>query len=164
MNRPWTAFYPPQTSHDLPLLRWPHVPAFIDEAIGKYRSQPAFTLFPPNGTQGTLTYGEVDERSNAFAALLREVAGFAAGDRIALLMPNCLAYPIAVFGCLKAGLVMVNTNPLYTVPVMVHQFNDSGAVGLVAYHNEWLGVFGATQPDRFAGPGVLPNPPVVCGV
>ena len=132
MNRPWTAFYPPQTSHDLPPLPWPHLPAFIDDAIAKYRAQPAFTLFLPNGTQGTLSYGEVEERSNAFAAYLREVAGFAAGDRIALLMPNCLAYPIAVFGCLKAGLVMVNTNPLYTVPEMIHQFNDSGAVGLVA--------------------------------
>ena len=132
MNRPWTAFYPPQTSHDLPPLRWPHLPAFIDEAVGKYRTHPAFTLFLPNGTQGTLTYDDVETRSNAFAAYLREVAGFAAGDRIAILMPNCLAYPIVVFGCLKAGLVMVNTNPLYTVPEMVHQFNDSGAVGLVA--------------------------------
>ena len=47
-------------------------------------------------------------------------------------MPNCLAYPIAVFGCLKAGLVMVNTNPLYTAAEMAHQFNDSGAVGLIA--------------------------------
>jgi long-chain acyl-CoA synthetase len=132
MNRPWTAFYPPQTSHDLPPLRWPHLPAFIDDATGKYRALPAFTLFLPNGTQGSLSYGEVEERSNAFAAYLREIAGFAAGDRIALLMPNCLAYPIAVFGCLKAGLVMVNTNPLYTVPEMIHQFNDSGAVGLIA--------------------------------
>ena len=85
----------------------------------RYRDQPAFTLFLPNGTQGTITYGEVDRASDAFAVYLREVAGFAAGDRIALQMPNCLAYPIAVFGCLKAGLVMVNTNPLYTAPEMV---------------------------------------------
>ena len=78
--------------------------------------EPAFTLFLPNGTQGSLTYGEVGRLSDQFAVYLREVAGFAAGDRIALQMPNCLAYPIAVFGCLKAGLVMVNTNPLYTPP------------------------------------------------
>ena len=63
---------------------------------------------------------------------LREVAGFDAGDRVAVQMPNCLAYPIAVFGCLKAGLVMVNTNPLYTTAEMAHQFADSEAIGLVA--------------------------------
>jgi long-chain acyl-CoA synthetase len=132
MSRPWTRFYHPETSQDLPPLRWPHLPAFIGEAIATYRDRPAFTLFLPNGTQGTLTYDEVDRLSDAYAVYLREVAGFAAGDRIALFMPNCLAYPIVVFGCLKAGLVMVNTNPLYTVPEMVHQFNDSGAAGLVA--------------------------------
>ena len=132
MSRPWTAFYHPQTAPDLPPLRWPHLPAFIAEAVATYRDNPAFTLFLPNGTQGTLTYGQVDQLSDAFAVYLRDVAGLAAGDRVALLMPNCLAYPIAVFGCLKAGLVMVNTNPLYTVPEMVHQFNDSGATVLVA--------------------------------
>jgi long-chain acyl-CoA synthetase len=62
---------------------------------------------------------------------LREVAGFQAGDRVALQMPNCLAYPIAVFATLKAGLIMVNTNPLYTPAEMVHQFSDSGATGLI---------------------------------
>jgi long-chain acyl-CoA synthetase len=132
MARHWTRFYPPETSPDLPALRWPHLPAFVDEAIAQYRERPAFTLFLPNGTQGTVSYGDVGRLSDAWAVYLREVAGFQAGDRVALLMPNCLAYPIVVFGCLKAGLVMVNTNPLYTVPEMVHQFNDSGAVGLVA--------------------------------
>jgi long-chain acyl-CoA synthetase len=132
MSRPWTAFYHPETAADLPPIRWPHLPAFIDDAIATYRDQPAFTLYLPNGTQGTISYGDVGALSDAFAAYLREVAGLAAGDRVALLMPNCLAYPIAVFGCLKAGLVMVNTNPLYTVPEMVHQFNDSGATVLIA--------------------------------
>jgi long-chain acyl-CoA synthetase len=132
MSRPWTAFYHPQTAPDLPPPKWPHLPALIAEAVGTYRDNPAFTLFLPNGTQGTISYGEVDQVSDVFAVYLREVAGLAAGDRVALLMPNCLAYPVAVFGCLKAGLVMVNTNPLYTVPEMVHQFNDSGATVLVA--------------------------------
>ncbi len=79
-----------------------------------------------------LTYGEADDLSDRMAVYLREVAGFKPGDRIALQMPNCLAYPVVVFGCLKAGLVMVNTNPLYTAAEMTHQFKDSGAVGLVA--------------------------------
>ena len=132
MNRPWTRYYPEQTSKDLPPLTWPHLPAFIHQAVVQYRDKPAFTLFLPNGTQGSITYGEVDRFSDQFAVYLREVAGFRQGDRVALQMPNCLAYPVAVFGCLKAGVVMVNTNPLYTATEMAHQFNDSGAVGLIA--------------------------------
>src|SRR5215213_9708483 len=132
MTRPWTRFYHPQTAQDLPPLHWPHLPAYIDEAIDANRDRVAFTLFLPNGTQGSITYAEVGQLSDAFAVYLREVAGFMPGDRVALQMPNCLAYPIAVFGCLKAGLVMVNTNPLYTPVEMTHQFADSGAVGLIA--------------------------------
>jgi long-chain acyl-CoA synthetase len=130
--RPWLRFYHDQTAHDLPPLTWPHLPALIREAAARFHDKPAFTLYLPNGTQGTLNYGEADRLSDQFAVYLREIAGFKPGDRIALQMPNCLAYPIAAFGCLKAGLVMVNTNPLYTVAEMTHQFNDSGAVGLVA--------------------------------
>ena len=132
MMRPWTRHYPPTTSEDIPAITWPHLPAFIAEAINSFRDRPAFTLFLPNGTQGTLTYGDVDRLSDQFAVYLREVAGFDAGDRVAVQMPNCLAYPITVFGCLKAGLVMVNTNPLYTTAEMAHQFADSEAIGLVA--------------------------------
>jgi long-chain acyl-CoA synthetase len=130
-NRPWTRFYPPSTAADLPPLKWPHMPAAIREAAATYRTQQAFTLGLPNGSQGGLTFGEVDRLSDQFAVYLREVAGFKAGDRVALQMPNCLAYPVAVFGTLKAGLIMANTNPLYTTAEMVHQFTDSGAVGLV---------------------------------
>ena len=132
MNRPWLRFYHEQTAKELPPLTWPHLAAFIREAAQRFADKPAFTLYLPNGTQGTLTYREVDQMSDAFAAYLREVAGFKPGDRVALQMPNCLAYPIAVFGCLKAGVVMANTNPLYTPAEMAHQFNDSGAVGLIA--------------------------------
>ena len=107
------------------------MPAAIREAAATYQSQQAFTLGLPNGSQGGLTFGEVDRLSDQFAVYLREVAGFKRGDRVALQMPNCLAYPVAVFGTLKAGLIMVNTNPLYTTSEMVHQFSDSGAAGLV---------------------------------
>jgi long-chain acyl-CoA synthetase len=132
MIRPWTHFYPEGTSRDLPPIRWPHVPAFVRETSDKFRDHPAFTLYLPNGTQGTITYGEVDRLSDGLAVYLREMAGFGAGDRVAIQMPNCLAYPVAVFACLKAGLVMVNTNPLYTPAEMVHQFADSGSTGLIA--------------------------------
>jgi long-chain acyl-CoA synthetase len=108
------------------------MPAAIRDAAATYAPKTAFTLGLPNGSQGGITYAEVDRLSDQFAVYLREVAGFKAGDRVALQMPNCLAYPIAVFGTLKAGLIMVNTNPLYTPAEMVHQFSDSGAVGLIA--------------------------------
>ena len=130
--RPWTRFYPPGTVADLGPLKYPHVPAAVRDASATYAKQRAFTLGLPNGSQGSITFEDVDRLSDQFAVYLREVAGFKAGDRVAIQMPNCLAYPVAVFGTLKAGLVMANTNPLYTPAEMVHQFTDSGAVGLIA--------------------------------
>ncbi|MBB6340513.1 long-chain acyl-CoA synthetase [Pseudomonas fluvialis] len=79
----------------------------------------------------TLTYGELDRLSAAFAAYLQRYTDLKRGDRIAIQMPNLLQYPIAVYGALRAGLIVVNTNPLYTVREMRHQFNDSGARALV---------------------------------
>lgn len=131
-TRPWTRFYHPSTAQDLGPLKWPHMPAAIREAAATYASQTAFTLGLSNGSQGGITYAEVDRLSDQFAVYLREVAGFKAGDRLAIQMPNCLAYPVVVFGIFKAGLIMVNTNPLYTTSEMVHQFCDSGATGLIA--------------------------------
>ena len=129
--RQWTRFYPPGTAPDLGPLKYPHMPAAIRDASATYAKQTAFTLGLPNGSQGGITFEETDRLSDQFAVYLREVAGFKPGDRVAIQMPNCLAYPVAVFGTLKAGLVMANTNPLYTTAEMTHQFTDSGAVGLV---------------------------------
>jgi long-chain acyl-CoA synthetase len=131
LARPWTRFYHPSTPPDLGPPKYPHMAAAIREASATYAKKPAFTLGLPNGSQGGITFGETDRLSDELAVYLREVAGFKAGDRVAIQMPNCLAYPVAVFGVLKAGLVMVNTNPLYTTAEMVHQFTDSGAVGLI---------------------------------
>jgi long-chain acyl-CoA synthetase len=130
-TRRWTRFYHPETSPDLAPLAHPHLAGRIREAAQTFGPKPAFTLALPNGSQGGLTFAEVDRLSDQFAVYLREVAGLRSGDRLAIFMPNCLAYPVVVFGALKAGLVMVNTNPLYTVPEMTHQFADSGAVALV---------------------------------
>jgi long-chain acyl-CoA synthetase len=130
-TRPWTRFYHPETSPDLAPLAHPHLAARIREAAQMFGPKPAFTLALPNGSQGGLTFADTDRLSDQFAVYLREVAGLKAGDRVAIFMPNCLAYPVVVFGALKAGVVMVNTNPLYTVPEMTHQFSDSGAVTLV---------------------------------
>jgi len=129
--RPWTRYYPPGTPQDLGPLDYPNIPAAIRKASATYAGQSAFTLGLPNGSQGSITFEDTDRLSDQFAVYLREVAGLKAGDRIAIQMPNCLAYPIVVFGTLKAGLVMANTNPLYTTAEMAHQFTDSGATALV---------------------------------
>jgi long-chain acyl-CoA synthetase len=85
----------------------------------------------PNGMNGSLSYQQIESLSDDFASYLREELGLAQGDRVAVQMPNCLAYPIVAFGIVKAGCVLVNTNPLYTASEMVHQFSDSGATTLV---------------------------------
>ena len=130
--RTWTRFYHPSTPPDLGPPKHPHMAAAIRDASATYAKKTAFTLGLPNGSQGGITFEETDRLSDELAVYLREVAGFKAGDRVAIQMPNSLAYPVAVFGVLKAGLVMVNTNPLYTPAEMVHQFTDSGAVGLIS--------------------------------
>ena len=130
--RPWTRFYHPSTAPDLGPLKYPHMAAAVRDASRTYAAQTAFTLALPNGSQGGITFGDVDRLSDQFAVYLREVAGLRPGDRVAIQSPNCLPYPIVVFGVLKAGLVMVNTNPLYTAAEMQHQFSDSGAVALIA--------------------------------
>jgi long-chain acyl-CoA synthetase len=130
--RPWTRFYHPSVAPDLGPLKYPHMAAAVRDASKTYATQTAFTLGLPNGAQGGITYADVDRLSDRFAVYLREVAGLKPGDRVAIQSPNCLPYPVVVFGVLKAGLVMVNTNPLYTTAEMLHQFTDSGAVALVA--------------------------------
>jgi len=91
----------------------------------------AFTCVMPNGMHGTLTYSQVDAMSDAFAAYLRDVLNLSAGDRVALQLPNVLAFPVCLIGIHKAGCVAVNTNPLYTAREMKHQFIDSGAKAVV---------------------------------
>ena len=103
----------------------------VRNASRLYADKPAFTCCLDNGLSGTLTYGEVDAHSDAFAAYLAHELGIAPGDRVAVQMPNCLAYPVAAFGVLKAGAVLVNVNPLYTAREMKHQLSDSGARCLV---------------------------------
>ena len=109
----------------------PHLPALLSEAAARFASQVAFTTCMPNGMHGSLTFAQVDALASDFAVYLRNVLGLAPGARVALQTPNCLAYPVCAFGILKAGCVLVNTNPLYTASEMEHQFVDSGAEVLV---------------------------------
>ena len=106
-QRPWLANYPAGVPAEIDPGQYSSVPAVLDEAIAKFRDRPAFS----NMGQ-TITYGELDARSRDFAAYLLGELKLKKGDRVAIMMPNCLQYPIATFGVLRAGLTVVNTNPM----------------------------------------------------
>jgi len=130
-SSPWLAHYPTEVPKTVDSNGFAHLPQLLAAAAEKYAKQSAFTQVMPNGMNGSLTYAQIDKHANDFAAYLREVIGLKQGDRVAVQMPNCLAYPIVAFAVFKAGLVLVNTNPLYTASEMTHQFSDSGAVTLI---------------------------------
>ena len=130
-TRPWVAAYGSEIAADLPAPDHPslaHLIAATCEANGR---RPAFTSVVPNGMNGTLNFSQIGAMSDAFASFLRHHCKLERGARVAVQLPNGLAYPVAVFGVLKAGGVLVNTNPLYTPSEMVHQFKDSGVEVLV---------------------------------
>ncbi|MGH8336468.1 MAG: AMP-binding protein, partial [Gammaproteobacteria bacterium] len=102
----------------------------FEEACAAHGHSPAFT-----NMGATLSFTQLDELSRAFAAWLQQKSGLARGDRVALMMPNILQYPIALIGVLRAGMVVVNTNPLYTPRELEHQLKDSGAKAIVIVEN-----------------------------
>ena len=130
MDRNWLNNYPPGVPADIDPDSYPSLKEAIEEAFSTYRQQPAFT-----NMGATLTYAQLDELSRAFAAWLQRKSGLVRGDRVALMMPNVLQYPIALFGVLRAGMVVVNTNPLYTPRELEHQLKDSGAKAIVIVEN-----------------------------
>jgi long-chain acyl-CoA synthetase len=130
-RKPWLQHYGSSIPAELAAPTVPHLPAMAREAARRYGTQTAFTCVMPNGMYGSLSYAQVDEMSDALAHYLRGVCKLEQGDRVAVQMPNCLSYPVALLGILKAGCVAVNTNPLYTAQEMAHQFKDSGAKAIV---------------------------------
>ena len=130
MDRNWLNHYPPGVPADIDPDAYPSLKEAIEEAFSSYRTQPAFT-----NMGATLTYAQLDELSRAFAAWLQHKSGLVRGDRVALMMPNILQYPVALFGVLRAGMVVVNTNPLYTPRELEHQLKDSGAKAIVIVEN-----------------------------
>jgi len=130
-DRPWTAFYGPGMPTDIDAPAYRTIGDLIGAVAETHGRAPAFTACMPNGMNGTLSFAQVDEMSDAFAVYLREVAGLDRGDRVALQMPNGLAFPVAAFGILKAGCVLVNVNPLYTADEMAQQFEDAEPRALV---------------------------------
>jgi long-chain acyl-CoA synthetase len=128
---PWSGHYEQPVDPADVVAQYESLPALIREASARFADNIAFTTCMPNGMSGSLRYREVEEMSDAFAAYLREELKLSAGTRVAVQMPNCLSYPVAAFGILKAGCVLVNTNPLYTAREMKNQFQDAGAEAVV---------------------------------
>jgi len=126
---PWLKFYPPGMAYEVTPEAYPSLLEMIEEGFTKYASKPAYACM---GKQ--ISYAQLDKMSNDFAAYLQDT-GLKKGDRIAIQMPNVLQYPVAMFGALRAGLTIVNTNPLYTPREMEHQFKDSGAKAIVILAN-----------------------------
>ncbi|WNV77820.1 long-chain fatty acid--CoA ligase [Geodermatophilus sp. DSM 44513] len=107
------------------------LPEMLTAAAAEHATATAFTACLPNGMNGSLSFAAVDRAADCFAAFLREELGLAPGDRVAVQVPNCLAYPVVAFGVLKAGCVLVNTNPLYTTPELQRQYADAGVAAVV---------------------------------
>lgn len=126
----WKDKYPAGVSPEIDPDQYPNVLAVLKDSCQRFANKPAFTNLGK-----TLTYGDLYTLSGHFAAYLQKHSGLQPGDRIAIQMPNVLQYPIAVFGAMRAGYVVVNTNPLYTPREMEHQFNDSGAKALICLAN-----------------------------
>ena len=131
LQRPWLGQYGSHIVASLPVPEHASVAALADATVARFAAQSAFTTVMPNGMYGSLTFAQVGEMSDAFARYLRQVLKLEAGDRVALQMPNCLAFPVVLLGVLKAGCVAVNTNPQYTPSEMAHQFNDSDTRAVV---------------------------------
>jgi long-chain acyl-CoA synthetase len=130
MEKFWLKSYPPGVPAEIDPSRLRSLKELLERSCAKYANEVAYVQMGRS-----ITYRELDELSQAFAAWLQNVAGAKKGDRFAIMLPNLLQYPIAMFGALRAGLVVVNTNPLYTAPELEHQLADSGAIGILVLEN-----------------------------
>ncbi|WP_373766463.1 long-chain-fatty-acid--CoA ligase FadD [Glaesserella sp.] len=130
MEKIWFENYPNDAQRILNVERYESLVDMFEQSVNQHPDMPAYI----NMGQ-ILTYRKLEERSRAFAAYLQNELRLEKGNRIALMMPNLLQYPIALFGALRAGLVVVNVNPLYTPRELEHQLNDSGAKAIVVVSN-----------------------------
>ncbi len=125
-ERPWLASYPAHVPAEINVDEFPSIVSVLKTSCDRFSTKPAFTNF---GKQ--LTFAQIDHLSAQFANYLLNDLKLKKGDRVALMMPNVLQYPVAIFGVLRAGLTVVNTNPMYTGRELKHQLRDSGAVAIV---------------------------------
>lgn len=129
-NRPWIQSYPSGVPHTIDMERYSSLADLFDESKQRFGESPAY-----ENMGKVITFNELAQLSDQFASYLLNVLRLKPGDKVAIQMPNVLQNPIAIYGALKAGMVVVNTNPLYTASEMKHQFNDSGAVAIVILAN-----------------------------
>lgn len=139
-ERPWLSSYPAGVPAEIDLEQFPSIVSVLESSFQQFRDKPAYSNLGK-----VLSYAEIDRLSRQFAAYLLGELKLKKGDRVAIMMPNCLQYPIATFGILRAGLVVVNHNPLYTARELRHQLQDSGAKAIVVLDN-----FGHTVQEVLA--------------
>jgi long-chain acyl-CoA synthetase len=144
IERPWLAHYPAGIPAQIDVDEFSSIPAVLEASIRKFRDRPAFANMGK-----TLTYAQIDEASGQLAAYLLGELKLKKGDRVAIMMPNCLQYPIATFGILRAGLTVVNVNPMYTPRELRHQLVDSGATVILVLDN-----FGRTVQQAAEGTAI----------
>jgi long-chain acyl-CoA synthetase len=130
MDRIWLKSYPPGVPAEIDHGKLRSLKELQERSYAAYAQTVAYIQMGRS-----LTYRELDELSSAFAAWLQKVAGLKKGDRLAIMLPNVLQYPIALFGAFRSGVVVVNTNPLYTARELEHQLTDSGATAIVVLEN-----------------------------
>jgi len=130
MDKIWLKSYPPGVPADIDPNEFKSIVELFDKSVAKYRDLPAYYNMGK-----TMTFDELDGHSRAFAAFLQSRPGFTKGTRVAVMMPNCLQYPVSIFGTLRAGGIVVNVNPLYTPRELEHQLKDSGAEIIVILEN-----------------------------
>ena len=130
MDRIWLKSYPAGMPAEIDPDQFASVADLLEKLFGKFAGNPAF-----HNLGCTLSYADLDRLSRDFAAFLQALPGMGKGDRVAIMSPNLLQYPVALFGVLRAGMVVVNVNPLYTPRELEHQLKDSGAKAIVVLEN-----------------------------
>ena len=130
MEKPWLDSYEKGVKAEIDETLYQSIPDVFRQSVEKFANQPAF-----QNMGKTLTYAEVGKLAEDFASYLQNVLKLPRGERVAIMLPNLLQYPIALFGILQAGLVAVNTNPLYTPRELEHQLKDSGATTIIVLEN-----------------------------
>ena len=130
MEKIWLKEYQEGVPAEIDIDEYSSIKEMFERSCAEFGDLPAYT-----NMGHSMSYSELEEKSRFFAAYLQGSAGFERGDRVAVMMPNVLQYPVAVFGILRAGLVVVNVNPLYIERELVHQLKDSGAKAIVVLEN-----------------------------
>ena len=130
MDRPWLSQYPAGVPAEIDVHRFASLKDMLASSCERFADRPAY-----RSMGATISFRQLDDASRAFAAWLQKVAGLQRGDRVALMMPNLLQYPVVLFSVLRAGMVVVNVNPLYTPRELEHQLKDADVRAIVVLEN-----------------------------